>query len=145
MKGTKPNLENVIPMRGDAPRPVPDPPDLLSDGGKKVWERLAPEMIRQNRLEPHYEDLFAALCEAANDVIELSSNIAMEGRTYSVKTRNGMQQKKTASWQARLDALASLKQLGSLFGLSPVDDKRLSSADQGSLFDQIAAQINGSN
>ena len=143
MKGQKPKLDNVIPMRGDTGRPVPPAPDLLSEGGKKVWDRLAPEMIRQGRLEPHFEDLFGAVCEAANDVIELSSIIAMEGRTYSVKTRNGMQQKKTAAWQARLDALASLRQLGAMFGMSPVDVKRLSNTDQGDLFDKLAEQLNG--
>lgn len=143
MKGKKPALDNVVPMKGDVMRQVPPAPDLLSEGGKKVWERLAPDMIRKGRLEPHYEDLFAAVCEAANDVIELSSIIAMEGRTYTVKTRNGQQQKKTAAWQARLDALASLRQLGGMFGMSPVDDKRLSNADQGDLFEKLAEQLNG--
>lgn len=143
MKGQKPSLDNVIPMKGDVNRPVPPAPDLMSEGAKAVWERLAPEMIRQGRLEPHYEDLFAAVCEAANDVIELSSNIAMEGRTYAVKTRNGMQQKKTASWQARLDALAQLRQLGALFGMSPVDDKRIGNAKQGDLLDELERKLNG--
>ena len=82
MKGQKPKLDNVIPMRGNTGRPVPPAPSLLSEGGKKVWDRLAPEMIRQGRLEPHFEDLFGAVCEGANDVIELSSTLAMEEDKY---------------------------------------------------------------
>lgn len=145
MKGAKPNLKNVVPMRGDAPKPVPDPPDLMSESAKQVWQRLAPEMVHNDRLQPHFEDMFAAFCEATADVIELTSNIATLGRTYSVKTRNGMQQKKTADWQARQDALANMRQLGALFGMSPVDDARLSGGGQGDLFDSILAKINGGN
>ncbi|TNF19153.1 MAG: P27 family phage terminase small subunit [Rhodobacteraceae bacterium] len=145
MKGAKPTISNVIPMKGDVQRPVPDAPDMMSDGGKAVWERLAPEMVRRERLEPHHEDMFAAYCEVTADVIELSSNIAMLGRTYTVKTRNGMQQKKTADWQARQDALANMQRLGALFGMSPVDDKRLADTSQGDLFEAMVKQINGSN
>ena len=97
MKGRKPSMENVVPMREEMPKPVPAPHDLMSDAAKEVWERLAPELVKFDRLKPHFEDIFAAYCESVADVIELSSNIALEGRTYSVQTRNGMQQKKTAN------------------------------------------------
>lgn len=145
MRGRKPVVENVVPMRGDMPKPVPTPPDLMSDPARAVWHRLAPEMVKVDRLKPHYEDIFAAYCEAVADVIELSSNIALEGRTYSVMTRNGLQQKKTANWQARQDALANLRQLGALFGMTPVDEARLSSGGQGDLFDDLLRQLRGSD
>jgi P27 family predicted phage terminase small subunit len=145
MKGAKPKLDNVIPMKGDLMRPIPPAPDLMSESGKAVWERLAAEMIRKDRLEPHHEDMFTAYCEAVSDVIELTSNIAMLGRTYTVKTRNGQQQKKTADWQARQDALANMRQLGALFGMSPVDDSRLQGGGQGDLFDDIMRKINGTD
>ena len=142
MKGKKPGLDNVIPMKGTAPRPVPPPPDLMAEGAKKVWERLAPEMVRLGRLEPIYEDNFAVVCCAVNDVMELQTVIDMEGRTYTVKTRNGMQQKKTAAWQAQLDALATLRQFGAFFGMTPVDDKRLANTDQGDLFAMLKEGLN---
>ena len=63
MKGRKPTLDNVVPMRGDAPKPVPAPPDLMSEAGKAVWEELAPELVRMDRLKPHYEHMLAAYCE----------------------------------------------------------------------------------
>ncbi|APX23183.1 MULTISPECIES: phage terminase small subunit P27 family [Salipiger] len=143
MKGRKPTLDNVVPMRGDAPKPVPAPPDLMSEAGKAVWEELAPELVRMDRLKPHYEHMLAAYCESAADVIELTSNIAVEGRTYAVQTRNGMQQKKTANWQARQDAFANMRQLGALFGLSPVDDARLATGGQGDLFEELLRGIRG--
>ncbi|WP_226557372.1 P27 family phage terminase small subunit [Salipiger thiooxidans] len=145
MKGRKPTLDNVVPMRGDAPKPVPEPHDLMSDGAKKVWQELAPELVRMDRLKPHYEHMFVAYCESASDVIELTSNIVLEGRTYTVKTRNGVQQKKTANWQARQDALANMRQLGALFGLSPVDDARLATGGQGDLFEELLRGIRGGN
>lgn len=138
-------MENVVPMRGDHPKPVPDAPDLMSEGGKKVWSRLAPELVMRDRLLPHYEDFFFTYCEAVNDMIELTSVIVCEGRTYSVKTRNGMQQKKTAAWQARLDVYPVLRQFGAVFGMSPVDDTRLANTSQGDLFDSIMKKINGTD
>ena len=143
MKGRKPSMENVVPMREEMPKPVPAPHDLMSDAAKEVWERLAPELVKFDRLKPHFEDIFAAYCESVADVIELSSNIALEGRTYSVQTRNGMQQKKTANWQARQDALGNMRQLGALFGMTPVDEARLSSGAQGDLFDDLLRQLRG--
>ncbi|WP_158963923.1 P27 family phage terminase small subunit [Chachezhania sediminis] len=144
MRGRKPTLDNVVPMRGDVPKPVPEPHDLMSESAKQVWERLAPELVRKDRLEPIWEDTFAAYCEAVADVVELTSNITLEGRTYTVRTRNGLQQKKTANWQARQDALSNMRQLGALFGMSPVDDTRLANGAQGDLFDQIMRQLDGS-
>lgn len=69
MKGAKPKTGNVIPMVGDAQQPIPDPPGYLSDEGKEVWARLAPDMVRLGRLKPHYHDLFAVYCEAAADIM----------------------------------------------------------------------------
>lgn len=145
MKGAKPKLDNVVPMKGDAMRPVPEAPAWMSSEARSVWERLAAPMIQKERLEPHHEDMFAAYCEATADFIELTACIALEGRTYVVETRNGQQQKKTASWQARAEAQAQMRQLGALFGMSPVDDQRLQAAGQGDLFDAIMTQINGSD
>jgi P27 family predicted phage terminase small subunit len=129
-------------MKGDVQKPVPAAPELMSEGGKAVWDRLAPDLVRLERLEPRHADMFQAYCEAVADVIELTSNIVLMGRTYQVKTRNGWQQKKTADWQARQDALATMRQLGALFGMSPVDDQRLSGAGQGDLFDAILSKLN---
>lgn len=108
-----------------------------------MWDRLAPDMVRFGRLEPHHADMFAVYCEAVSDFIELTSNIAMMGRTYEVETRNGRQQKKTADWQARQDAIMIMTRVGALFGMSPVDDQRLATDGQGDLFDAIMDKLNG--
>jgi P27 family predicted phage terminase small subunit len=143
MKGKKPELDNVIPMKGGSSRPVPPPPDLMAEGAKKVWERLAPHMERLGRLKPIYEDAFEELCAALNDIQELRVVIDLEGRTYTVKTRNGLQQKKTAAWQALLDAQNTVMRKSALFGMSPVDDKRLANTDQGDLFAMLKEGLDG--
>lgn len=145
MKGSKPKLENVIPMKGDIQRPVPEAPEWMSSEGRNVWDRLAAQMIVKERLEPHYEDTFAAYCEAVADYVELTACIALEGRTYTVKTRNGMQQKKVAAWGARQEALTNMRQLGALFGMSPVDERRLAGSGQGDLLDLLEKQLNGTD
>lgn len=98
MKGSKPKVDNVIPMKGDGQRPVPDAPEFMSTEGREVWGRLAPVMMVKNRLEPHYEDLFAAYCEAVADFIRHTGDLAMMGSYYQTKTRNGVQEKKRAPW-----------------------------------------------
>ena len=46
MKGAKPKAHNVIPMKGGTTTPIPEPLAFLSDEGKEVWTRLAPEMVK---------------------------------------------------------------------------------------------------
>jgi len=137
MKGPKPKPSNVIPMKGDATRPVPDAPAFLSDEGKEVWARLAPDMVRMSRLETHYHDLFAAYCEAAADLMRFTIALVDGRYNYTVETRNGAQEKKAAAWGQRQEAIANLRQIGALFGMSPVDEQRLSDGGQGSLLDEL--------
>jgi hypothetical protein len=41
------------------------------------------------------------------------------------------------------EAMAKMQQLGALFGMSPVDEKRLGAGGQGDLFDEVLKKING--
>lgn len=86
MRGSKPNLENVIPMKGDHVRRAPPAPEHLDEHAREVWERLAPILINKGRLEPEYEDSFAAYCVMAGHVVAMSHEIAMMGSWYEAKT-----------------------------------------------------------
>ncbi|PYE80825.1 P27 family phage terminase small subunit [Pseudoroseicyclus aestuarii] len=142
MRGPKPILDNVIPMKGDAaPRPVPPALDWMSDEGRAAWEELAPVMVAKDRLEPHYADLFAAYCEAVGDFMRFTGDLAMMGSYYEVSTRNGLQEKKRAAWGQRQEALANMQRIGALFGMSPVDERRLSGGGQGDLFEDLKRQL----
>lgn len=142
-KGRKPDLQNVVPMKqgGAVPRSVPDAPDFMSDIGRKVWDELAGFLVARGRLEPHFSYQFAAYCEATAAFIQTTACLAMEGFYYEAQTRNGKQQKKTASWSQQQESIAAMSRLSALFGLSPVDEARLKVTGQGDLFDDLLKQL----
>ncbi len=144
MKGAKPNpAGNVVPMKGDAKRPVIEPPDMMTDLGRQIWDELAPVMARMSRLEPHYRYQFMSYCEAVANFITATNEVALHGIWYEVKTRNGLQQKKTAAWNQQQESANAMRRDAALFGLTPVDESRLDTGGQGDLFDKLVAQLKG--
>ncbi|MCW2304865.1 hypothetical protein M2324_003279 [Rhodovulum sulfidophilum] len=85
MRGQKPKLDNVVPMKADQTVPVPEAPDWMSAEGRDAWERLAPELAAKRRLDPTYHDPFAIYCEAVADVIRFTGDIAAFGSWYEVE------------------------------------------------------------
>lgn len=144
MKGRKKNpVGNVIPMKGDQ-RPVVDPPLTLTETARGVWEELAPMLARMSRLEPHYRYQFASYCEAVATFLKSTNEIEMgAGRWYAVKTRNGVQQKKTAAFNLQGEAMNQMRRDAALFGLSPVDEARLDTGSQGDLFKEVMESLKG--
>lgn len=130
-------------MKGDQAKPVPDPLDWMTDLGKDVWRELASDLTRMDRLHLHYRHQFASYCEAAANFIRATNEIALHGVWYEVKTRNGLQQKKTAAWTTQNEAMNQMRRDSALFGLTPVDESRLGSGGQGDLFDQLMGQLKG--
>ncbi|KQI66957.1 hypothetical protein AN189_18045 [Loktanella sp. 3ANDIMAR09] len=142
MKGRKPNpLGNVIPMKGDAARRVPDAPDWMSEDARKVWDELAPELIAKDRLQPAFTYQFASYCESVSNFLAATAVIAIDGFWFETKTRNGVQQKKTAAFGVQQEAMNAMRRDSALFGLSPVDEARLGEGGQGDLFADIMKQL----
>lgn len=145
MRGQKPKVNNVVPMKGDMLGHVPEAPGWMSTEGREVWDRLAPAMVAKKRLEPAFEDPFAVYCESVADVIRFTGDIAAFGSWYEVKTRNGLQQKKRAVWGQRQDAISVMNQLAARFGMTPVDEARVKVGGQGDLFDEIMKKLDGAD
>lgn len=144
MKGAKPApAGNVIPMKGDGARPTLEAPGMLTELGREVWEELAPALARMSRLEPHYRYQFASYCEAVANFIRATNDIELEGAWYEVKTRNGLQKKKTAAWGAQQEAMNQMRRDSALFGLTPVDESRVGADGQGDLFEKLMRQLKG--
>ena len=145
MQGRKPELGNVIPMKAEfaLERPVPPAPEFMSDEGRRVWDDLAPHLVKLDRLKPIYELQFAAYCESAADFIRFTGEIAAFGSWFVTETRNGKQEKKRATWGQRNDALSNMQRLATVFGLTPVDERRLDSGGQGDLFADLMAELKG--
>lgn len=54
---------------------LPTIPKGLSAGARKVWKRLAPELLKYNLMSAVYSDTFEDLCETVADVKELRHSI----------------------------------------------------------------------
>ncbi len=143
MKGKKPSLENVVPMKADLAKPVPVAPDFLGNTARDVWDELAPALVAKDRLDPLYQYQFGCYCENVAAFIAATNDLALHGYYYETKTRNGEQQKKRAAWGQQQEAMNQMRRDAALFGLSPVDDTRLSGGGQGDLFDDMMAQLKG--
>ncbi|MDB6177926.1 P27 family phage terminase small subunit [Paracoccus sp. Z330] len=146
MRGSKPSLDNVVPMKGDmAARHIPEPLPHMAGRSVEVWKELAPLLVAKDRLDPLYLYQFASYCEAVANFIDATYSIGMEGMYYEVETRNGRQQKATAASRAQQEAMNQMRRDSALFGLSPVDAARISAGAQGDLFEDIMRKIDGTD
>lgn len=146
MRGSKPTLDNVIPMKGDmATRHIPEPLPHMAGRAVEVWKELAPLLVAKDRLDPLYLFQFASYCEAVANFIDATFSLSMDGLYYEVQTRNGKQQKATAAFRAQQEAMNQMRRDSALFGLSPVDAARISAGSQGDLFDDIMRKIDGTD
>lgn len=142
MRGSKPTLDNVIPMKGDmAARHIPEPLPHMAGRAVEVWKELAPLLVAKDRLDPLYLYQFASYCEAVANFIDATFSLGVEGLYYEVETRNGKQQKKTAAFTVQMEAMNQMRRDSALFGLSPVDAARISAGAQGDLFDEMLRKI----
>lgn len=142
MKGKKPELKNVIPMKGEMAKRVPDAPDDMCGKAAEVWRELAPLLVAKDRLDPSYVYQFRSYCQNVANFIDATACLEMDGLYYSVKTRNGLQQKATAALKIQMAAMDQMRRDSALFGLSPVDDARLKGGgSQGDLFAEVMSQL----
>lgn len=137
MRGAKPSVGNVIPMKGDREIKPPDAPDMMTEPGRAVWDELAPVLASKQRLRVEFKFQFAAYCEAVAKFLSATNEIAMVGYWYETKTRNGVQQKATRPVVMQSQAVDEMNRLSALFGLTPVDDKRVGQAAQGNFLDEL--------
>jgi P27 family predicted phage terminase small subunit len=143
MKGRKPELQNVIPMKGDIQREIPAAPDFMDELARDVWDELVPELVKKERMEPLFKYQFASYCVAVSNFISSTNTVAMEGQFYDTgKGRNGNQKRKHPALTLQETAANTMRREAALFGLSPVDEARLGAGSQGELFDQVMAQLN---
>lgn len=142
MKGRKPATAKVIPMRGeDADLEVLDPPPLMSDAGREVWEELAGLLTSKGRLKREFKFAFAGYCEAVANWIASTNEVTFAGLWYETEGRHGKQQKRTRAAAEQEAAANEMRKWGALFGLSPVDERRVVGDGQGDLFAQLKQAI----
>ena len=146
MKERELDLQNVIPMKGDIQKEIPTAPDFLDDLARDVWDELVPELVKKERMELLYKYQFASYCAAVSNFITSTNTVAMEGQFYDTgEGRNGNQKRKHPALTLQETAMTAMRRDAALFGLSPVDAARLGDGGQGDLFDQVMAQLNGTD
>ena len=111
-------------------------PSWLSADARKVWRRLAPDLIRKKVLTAWDVDSFATVCElviqnrvALADVAANGNRIVVLERELSDGTRV-YRTTKNPNWQIADESTSLLATLGGRFGLNPADRAKLAVGEE---------------
>lgn len=145
MRGRKPKIDNVVPMRGDiTPAQAVDrvirrlQPSGLSKELRAEWRRVARILADPtvDRLKPRFVDVILEYCRVLVRLRELRDampSIAME--IYRVQNgRNGAQVKSHPYVAQVNESWRQWRSLVAMLGLSPADERNMLPG-QGDLFD----------
>nr|WP_321982492.1 P27 family phage terminase small subunit [uncultured Cohaesibacter sp.] len=141
-RGIKPDLENVVQFKSDdgvsaevrnAQLAADLKPFDLTEYEAQIWDRIAPQLAKQNRLKAHFVDTVAEYCRALIRMRALRSTLQEEGETYSVSGRNGTQYKSRPEVAQLNETWRQWRNLTAALGLSPTDERGLAEG-QGDLF-----------
>lgn len=109
-------------------------PRYLTRAEKRVWDRVAPELSRLNRLRPHYVDFIAEYCVVKVRMDETRKALDEKDWTYVTSGRHGIQHKSRPEVAQLNDDWRKWNSLVAQLGLSPATELRFNDR-QGSLFD----------
>lgn len=131
---------------------MPTVPKGMSIGARKVFKRLAPELLRYNLMSVVYSDLFEDLCETVSDVKMLRHSIRAKqalllsqgkdpAEAFETITPGGMPVQHPR-YQILKSERQMMQSLLAKFGLSPAESASVSTAirAQLKLFEGEAAQ-----
>ena len=112
---------------------------MLNAAERKVWTRVAPQLVMLGRLRPHFVD---ALCEYCRVVVRLANArkyLDKDDWTYVTTGRNGDQFKSRPEVAQLNDDWRKWRTLVGEFGLAPSAERGLANDTQGDLFDEFEA------
>lgn len=143
MQGRKPNQSNVtyltpkdgvdVDARANDLAQALKPRDL-SDAEAALWDQVAPELAKLDRLKAHYVVAIREYVRCILRMEELREVLRDKGEVYTTSGRNG-EQHKTRPEVAQLNTTwSNWRNLTASFGLTPSDERGLA-AGQGNLFD----------
>jgi P27 family predicted phage terminase small subunit len=114
----------LAPKTAENPTPIVECPAEISDGGRKIWDRLAPPLIAEGRLTELDCTTFAILCSAIADWF--SAQEALQTYGPVIKSPSGYPvQSPYVSVAAK--HLETIIRLSVEFGLTPASRKRVPS------------------
>lgn len=116
------NDDEPVPAVGDV-----RPPSDLSAGALEVWDRLAPDLIRQEILTPWDVDSFAVLCDAidrsdtARRALD-AAGVIVEAPVFDRNgNKTGTRTVQSPWWKVWKDAAEVAAKYGCRFGWTPSD------------------------
>ena len=116
-----------LPENEPKPTPVaPKRPAWLTGEGKKVWDRLAPELERLGLLTSIDGEAFAAACQAWKDYVECQRVLKKHGRTYTYKNQGGFENEtERPEVKVANKALEQFRTFCREFGLTPASRAKI--------------------
>lgn len=157
MRGAKPKLKNVVPMReADDPRSAVAReatvrhairalmPRGMSKDLQAEWRRVARILADPSvdRLKPRYVDVICEYCRATVRLRTLRDAMpTVAAEVYRVKSRNGDQIKSHPFVAQVNEQWRQWRSLVAMLGLSPTDERNLLPG-QGDLFDESDGYFN---
>ena len=156
MKGRKKTIKNVVPLRGESVEQnvlhaeeraqqlaVDLRPAGLSDAVAVEWGIVAPILAAPHldRLKPHYVPAVVEMCSLMARIREIRTLYPkITDETYTVKGRNGTQEKLYPHIAQLNDAQRQLRGFFAAFGMTPADERNLAPG-QLNLFDPAAQYL----
>lgn len=131
----KDRINRGEPIPGSVPT---GPPAWMSVKGKRIWRRLAPDLVAKGVLTAWDVDSFADLCELVVVNHQALSSLAKDGTVLTVVDRElsdgttVFRTTKNPNWQVARESTALLVTLGGRFGLNPSARSQLSLGGGGS-------------
>tara|TARA_R100000278_G_C5476538_1_gene166618 strand:+ start:1813 stop:2289 length:477 start_codon:yes stop_codon:yes gene_type:complete len=123
MQGTLESSREVInEMQVDLVQKIPEPPELLSEIGKKEWYKVTNQLYNLNMLHNIDLRLIEAYCNEISLYIETEMMLREKGRIQVFKNSDGSIKHAQAVPYQKIakDALNSALKLATQFGLTPV-------------------------
>jgi len=122
-------IAGVAESRLNREEPVPSKvaaavaPDSISEGARKVWDRLAPDLVDKGMLTEWDVDTFVVFCEAVATYHEcrkmLEESPSEHGKYLERGSAGGLI--KSPYWQIMRDCSSVMAQFSSRFGMTPGD------------------------
>jgi P27 family predicted phage terminase small subunit len=120
-----------VPLPPKFIRQAPTPPSWMSREAKAEWRRVAPALERLDLLKPEDRSTLAAYCETWSRFVAATCDIATTG--LPVQNRSIKKDGTETVWFTKNPAVAiaqaastELRHYAALFGLSPADERRIS-------------------
>lgn len=128
-------VEDLVPNAAEI-----QPPDWISEAGRKVWSEIAPRLTAMKILQHVDAFSFARYCQGFGLWIKLQETLEKEGSTYESVSPHGKYMRSHPAFMQADRLNRSLITMEQNFALNPADRQRLfaarAAAALGGLFDQ---------